>query len=128
MLMYMSLDELRELITCSGDLGDLSTPESWERMFAYKAGDSGMGHLIDSILKNGFDVTAPVEVYDGELSDGHHRLVAAFLTLTEPVPVLIDWDSPFDESEAPDLCAHGCVDCENLGYGDIKQEENPIIL
>lgn len=126
-IQYMTLNELRNLITCSGDLGDLSNHEQWLRMFQYKAEDSGMGHLVDSILRHGFDPTAPVEVYDGELSDGHHRLVAAFLTMTEPVPVLTEYEEV--PCEAPLVCAHGCVDCENLGYDDTVQVgEWPIYL
>lgn len=73
----------------------------WESGIADKAADSGFGHLVESILTNGWDYQSTVG-FDGEtIQEGHHRLVAAILLGMDTVPV-----TPWGSSGRSRLCAH----------------------
>ena len=99
---------LRNAVT-SCDFGPSwdDTTEWWEKIIAEKAGDTGFGHLVDSILTRGWEPGSAVG-FDGEsINEGHHRLVAAILLCMPTVPVSTygngnnslsahaDWSDPF---------------------------------
>lgn len=72
----------------------------WQHVIMAKASDSGFGHLVDSILEEGFHGSAiGWEEYEGDdgttgyISEGHHRLVAAILLGMDEIPV-----SPYGKS------------------------------
>lgn len=77
----------------------------WQAIISDKAGDSGFGHLVDSILKNGWRKDSAIG-FDGEyINEGHHRLVAAILLCLDEVPV-----SAWGRSGRDNLCAHYSTD------------------
>jgi hypothetical protein len=66
-----------------GDTEDERRTNFWKEVIADKASDCGFGHLVDSILTNGWSSQSAVGwCYYGdqwEITEGHHRLVAAIL-------------------------------------------------
>jgi len=93
---------------CSCDFGAVSDYDDdthfWQHLISNKAADSGFGHLVDSILEHGFAESSAVGWYDGEITEGHHRLVAAILLGMDEVPT-----SPYGGSWYPNgrrLSAH----------------------
>lgn len=73
----------------------------WEIGIKGKASDTGFGHLIDSILSEGWQEGSAIG-FDGEtITEGHHRLVAAILLGLDTVLV-----SPWGDDATGNLCAH----------------------
>jgi hypothetical protein len=72
-----------------GDTLDDQRTAFWQEVIANKAGDTGFGHLVESILKHGFIAEAAIGWAEDRLSinEGHHRLVAAILLCLDEVPV-----------------------------------------
>lgn len=74
-----------------GDTEDEQLTSFWMHAIQYKADDSGFMDLVDSILENGWHPTSTVGIYMGEdgaveITEGHHRLVAAILLGMDTVP------------------------------------------
>lgn len=64
----------------------LTAAEWWEMIIQNKAADSGFGHLVDAIMEHGFSEDSPIGWNTGEITEGHHRLVAAILLGLDTVP------------------------------------------
>ncbi len=79
----------------------------WERIIRSKSSDTGFGALVNAILNNGFDPNSPIGWYGGyEITEGHHRLVAAILLGLDEIPT-----TPYGGGGYGDnvLCAHNCA-------------------
>lgn len=62
----------------------------WIEVISSKAADTGFGHLVDSIIEEGFHGSAIGWNADtGYISEGHHRLVAAILLGMDEVPTTL---------------------------------------
>jgi hypothetical protein len=83
----MTLPEIQNAVHYSCDFCEMTDTDHWLEMITGKASDSGFGHLVESILEVGLDPACPVVIMDGEIQDGHHRLVAAILLCLPEVPV-----------------------------------------
>ena len=110
MRMVPVLDILRKT-TYSVDFGDVDSygaPENfWRKMIHHKSMDTGFGHLVESILKNGWSENSAIgwkcwgdDTY--EITEGHHRLVAAILLGLDEIPVM-----PWGQSDRLGIDAHG---------------------
>lgn len=65
-----------------GETEDEQRTNFWIDVIRVKSADSGFGHLVDSIIEEGFHGSAiGWDEFDegGYISEGHHRLVAAIL-------------------------------------------------
>lgn len=88
--------ELMKQTRDSVDLGEAPDPdlypddsaEWWEGLIRVKASDTGFGHLVESILENGFDHNSPIgfNPIHGIITEGHHRIVAAILLCLDEIP------------------------------------------
>jgi hypothetical protein len=91
------ITEILQTVTVSCDFGEVSDYEGetlddkrtnfWIDVIRVKSGDSGFGHLIDSILEEGFHGSA-VGWNECYISEGHHRIVAAILLCLDEIPTL----------------------------------------
>jgi len=88
------------------DMDDARTA-FWKDVISTKSKDTGFGHLVESIIEHGFTGSA-IGWEDGEITEGHHRLVAAILLGLEEVPVSV-WGHCGTHAH-PDgrFSAHGC--------------------
>lgn len=103
-----------ENTTGSIDFGEIDTDPVywWNYMIRKKAGDTGFGHLVESIMEHGFVEGSSVGWEDGIITEGHHRLVAAILLGLDEVPVsAYGSDCDYDEISQEAICAH-------WNYGD----------
>lgn len=95
----------------SGETEDEKRTNFWLHAIANKANDTGFGHLVESILENGWDRDSFVGWDDDNcINEGHHRIVAAILLCLDEIPVC-DWGRDgvrrgIDRSDK--LSAHGC--------------------
>lgn len=118
MTKMVSVLEIMRTATESVDFGTAPTdPDEnakwWENIIKVKAADTGFGALVDSILRDGFDHNQPIGWYvcdnTREISEGHHRLVAAILLGMDEVPT-----SPFGGGHHGEICAHcDCTEYES---------------
>lgn len=70
-----------------GETDDDKRTALLQEMVRVKSSDSGFGHLIDSILENGWDEDSLVGWDDdGYMNEGHHRFVAAILLCLDEIP------------------------------------------
>lgn len=81
-----------------------------------KARDTGFGHLVESIMKNGFLEDGPIgfDATDNYITEGHHRFTAAILLCLSEVPVSM-WGSNIMSKTDPYstlVCAHENEDDE----------------
>lgn len=69
-------------------MGDDERARWWQKVIHSKSSDSGFGHLVDAILENGFDPSWPIGYRpdEGEIYEGHHRIVAAILLGLDEIP------------------------------------------
>lgn len=75
--------------------------EWWLNGIMQKAADTGFGHLIESILTDGWQENSAIG-FDGDyITEGHHRLVAAILLCLDTVLVC-----PGGNSGRDTVCAH----------------------
>lgn len=75
----------------------------WTEVIANKSSDTGFGHLVESILKDGFVEGSAIGWNRGRITEGHHRLVAAILLGMDEVPV-----SKWGMDTAHCISAHRC--------------------
>lgn len=69
-----------------GDDIDEQRTNFWRDVITLKSADTGFGHLVDSILEEGFHGSAVGWDTDcHEITEGHHRLVAAILLCMDTV-------------------------------------------
>lgn len=94
-----------------GNTMDEQRTNFWLAVIKDKASDTGFGHLIEAILTEGFDNESSIGWFDNEITEGHHRLVAAILLGMEEVPVS-DWGTGGSKA----LCAH--CNCCNTSMDD----------
>lgn len=83
-----SVTEILQTVTGSVDFSSLDTypgadedeqrTNFWIEVIRVKSSDTGFGHLVDSIMEEGFHDSA-IGWHDGRIYEGHHRLVAAIL-------------------------------------------------
>lgn len=92
MIQHMTLEQIQDIVTGSCDFGGMESTDTWLEMIKRKSADSGMGHLIDSIIDNGFVETNAIPIINGRIQEGHHRLVAAILLCLDTVPVHLSWE------------------------------------
>lgn len=102
----------------AGETEDDQRTNFWLDVMRSKSGDSGMGHLVDSILDHGFTDSA-IGWYGHNITEGHHRLVAAILLGMDEIPT-----SPYGRDSDHRVCAH-CAECE---YSDGDGTIYPIEL
>jgi hypothetical protein len=70
-----------------GDTLDEQRTTFWMNVISSKARDTGFGHLVESILEHGFTGSAiGWDDVDKEITEGHHRLVAAILLGMDEIP------------------------------------------
>ncbi len=69
-----------------GETPDEQQTNFWIDVIKTKAGDSGFGHLIDSLLEEGWHGSAVGWYNDSEITEGHHRLVAGILLGLDAIP------------------------------------------
>lgn len=88
-----------------GDTDDDKRTAFWHDVIADKSTDSGFGALVNSILENGWDSDSAVGWDDTlfEITEGHHRLVAAILLGVDNVLT-----SPYGKDGHRGTCAHNC--------------------
>lgn len=91
--------EILQNITYSCDFGAVSDYDDltdfWTVWLRDKCADTGFGHLIDSILANGFQGAASWCPDDGSVNEGHHRIAAAILLGMDEIPTTCwaqDWN------------------------------------
>lgn len=70
-----------------GDDIDEQRTNFWIDVIRVKSGDSGFGHLVDSIMEEGFHGSA-VGWNNGYITEGHHRIVAAILLGLDKIPTM----------------------------------------
>lgn len=83
----------------------------WLKGIMQKAADTGFGHLIDSILTEGWQKGSAIGFDGSYITEGHHRLVAAILLCMDTVLV-----SPGGNCGLSGLCAHWNDDDPNPVY------------
>lgn len=91
-----SIEEILKTVTYSIDFGfvyayesgdmDVARTAFWRDVIATKSGDEGFGPLVESIMEDGWDEESAVGWNDCEITEGHHRLVAAILLGMDEVP------------------------------------------
>lgn len=110
-----SVLEIIATVEASCDWGDFpddddERAEFWLDCIASKAGDTGFGHLVDAILENGWHPDSCVGWDDEakEITEGHHRLVAAILLAMDFVPTSPWGETAYDvNGDGGELvCAH----------------------
>jgi hypothetical protein len=89
-----------------GDTEDEQRTSFWTEVITTKAGDTGFGHLVDSILRKGLDPEAPIGWADARITEGHHRMVAAILLGLDFVYVT-KWGDNSDKHTHPDNDSYG---------------------
>lgn len=98
----------------SGDFGDIvgDSTEWWERVITTKAADSGFGHLVESYLEHGWLEGSAVGWVNGQILNGHHRLVMAILLGLDYIPTVDMWGSQPEppEGHANSGSTHGCFE------------------
>lgn len=105
----------------SCDFGEASSYDSeydfWSEVLTRKAWDTGFGHLVESLLTQGWDENSAIGLYQiapGEwrITEGHHRIVAAILLGMEEIPYSPYGKNSLGEGPAANfgkkVCAHGC--------------------
>jgi hypothetical protein len=101
-VVWMKVTDILEQTTGSvdfGDVDDYSSPEDfWFAMMSDKAGDTGFGHLVESIMAHGFKPEGAIGWDKGCQMDGHHRLTAAILLCLDEIPTVpeygAEWYNP----------------------------------
>lgn len=89
-----------------GDNDDDKRTNFWKHVIQAKASDTGFGHLVLSILANGFTTCIGWDSDIKEITEGHHRLVAAILLGIDEIPTTWEGTEHF-YTEAAYICAHG---------------------
>lgn len=82
-VVWVTVEWLMKNIDSSCDFDDFDLAE----IMRYKCKDTGMTHLINSIIDNGFDENGSIGFCDGQITEGHHRLCAAILLCLDKVPI-----------------------------------------
>jgi hypothetical protein len=73
-----------------------------------KARDTGMGHLVEAIMTDGFKEEGAIGFYpNGEITDGHHRIAVAILLCLDEVPISAHGREMRHAQGAKVLSAHG---------------------
>lgn len=98
-------------IDSSCDFGRMRDFDEWQAMFDDKCSNTGFGHLVDSMLERGHMRNGAIGFYDGEITEGHHRLCAAILLGMDYVWVSRLGSNVFRKPRSGDraepiLCAH----------------------
>lgn len=78
-----------------GDTIDDQRTRFWADVIETKAGDTGFGHLVNSIIENGFTSAIGWNERTKGITEGHHRLVAAILLGMDEVPTC-EWGDNYD--------------------------------
>lgn len=68
-----------------GETEDEKRTNFWIDVINYKSADSGFGHLVDSIMEEGFHGSS-IGWNENRITEGHHRLVAAILLGLDTIP------------------------------------------
>lgn len=81
---FGSVDEF----SVEGETIDEARTRFWQHVIEYKSGDSGFIDLVNSYLDHGWAEGSAVgwDDEDGEITEGHHRLVLAILIGLDEVP------------------------------------------
>lgn len=99
----MKITEILATADSSTDIwGFDGSPEGWMLLINEKAADSGFGKLIDSILEDGWAKGSSIGISNGQICQGHHRLVAAILLGLDEIEV-----TSYGSSAGRNVCAHG---------------------
>lgn len=119
MTVEVSVLWLLQNVNNSCDYGSLETDEEWLYMIHDKSSDTGMGHLVHSILDRGFLPAGSIGLsyypsgtnyWTGKdevrINEGHHRLVAAILLGLDTVYVSKWGGSHYRDKTLPQLSAH----------------------
>ncbi len=97
----MTVTEILQTVRSSCDFSNFDgSAEAWMMLVQEKASDTGFGRLVDSILENGWEPNSAIGIYNGSITQGHHRLAAAILLGLDEVPVA-QWGV-----DPNTLCAH----------------------
>lgn len=115
---FVSVSTILKDCTDSVDFG--SVPEDpdanarwWQRVIQSKASDLGFSTLVNAILEFGFDPRSPVGWTGREITEGHHRIVAAILLGLDEIPY-----TRFGGGNGA-ICAHNC-NCNGESDGGIQ--------
>lgn len=88
----------------------------WKEVIAVKSKDTGFGYLVESIIENGFTGSAiGWNPETKEITEGHHRLVAAILLGLDEVPVA-RWGASGDHAPTPGNSVFSAHWCEDAPY------------
>lgn len=109
---YMvKVEEILKTVTYSVDFGyvenyagateDDKRTAFWMDVINRKAADTGFGHLMESIMAHGW--TSAIGWQNTDITEGHHRLVAAILLCEDEVPVTF-WGT---RDDVRDISGHG---------------------
>lgn len=88
-----------------GFVSDFGSSEAfWREIIINKSSDTGFGHLVESIMEDGWSEDSAIG-WDGDyITEGHHRLVAAILLGMDEVPVSLYGTSQWRGNGY--ICAH----------------------
>lgn len=92
---WMKVTDILQNVTGSCDYLDHDDMESdddvrtefWLEMLRTKCNDTGFGHLVESIMRDGFNPEGAITWRKGYIYEGHHRIAAAILLCLDEIPV-----------------------------------------